>query len=1096
MLKILEGGFFSGAHGIINEEIKKRVEAKKRTYLIVPEQQTLSSEGELAAILPSSYPLYFEVTNFTRLANSTFRALGGIGAEVCDRAKKSLIMWRAVTELSPTLTMTAGSREVGVGVVERALEAVAVIERAGISAQELAAASAIVPKEEGRLIAKLDDLAAIYSLYKRMLHEKYSDNADDMRALIELTRSNPDFFRDAVFYIEGFTSFTEGQYAFLSVLSGLCEVVVSLVLPKENEDAFEYTEPRRTMKRLLSDARRSGAEEKLIRISGASAPEYIVECVNQLWRTNPRFDNNTLHYNNEIEIFECPTPFDECDFIAADIRRRVKAGARYRDFAVIARRSEKYVGIIDASLDKYHIPYFISKPILAEGAEAVKLIYAAIEAIRQGYSTESVIAYAKHTPSSLGRDECDELECYVRLWGISGRGFSSDEVWNMNPDGYTVRHASDMGARLKRLNGTRRRLLAPLLKLEEALGRAGTVEEYATALYAFMGEVRLREGIYKRRDELYLLGEGELAAQYEPIWDIIVEALDTLVSVAGGVQTSTDGFFAQLKVVLSCTDIGRLPTFYDTVSIGSADMIRLFDKKHVYIIGLNRAEFPEAISDRSYFTERDKRTLASLDLALKPDADVRSSKELYILLRAIAYAGQSVSLLYTKKTAGLGEVKPSEVIEKITSMTDGKVKIKRPSFDDALALLYTPEGALDALGLVKEEGDRLAIRRALEKTGLGERVSMLDSTIDAGDMHLSEESRRALAAATLSLSQSKIDTFNNCPLLYFLKYGLCLKPEERAELDTRNVGTFIHAILESFFGEVAEGKADLDTITREEMTEMVRRGADGFLEKVNDGKTARTERERVLSDRLCRAAMPVVENLCEEFRGSKYIPRYFELELGDGENQPEPLVFRDENGECVTVRGTIDRVDTYRTDDELFVRAVDYKTGAKNFSPDDFKEGKNLQLFLYLKAVVESKKASFLADLGAHPDKAPVPSGIIYLKCEVGNITVSTPDATEIDKAITSSQKRKGMILNEDEVISATGIKFSPVRITKKGVPHGSDADRAYSRVQWDEYNETVSAAVCRVASEIKGGNVTPTPKKKDGGCEWCQFKPICRKKI
>ncbi|MBR5448864.1 MAG: hypothetical protein IKV43_02650, partial [Clostridia bacterium] len=99
MLKLIEGGFQSGAHGHLVDLIKKSVEANKKCFLFVPEQQTLSAEAEMCETLPSYAPRFFEVTNFTRFANTAFRELGGIGGKYCTGAESSLIMWRVLSEL-------------------------------------------------------------------------------------------------------------------------------------------------------------------------------------------------------------------------------------------------------------------------------------------------------------------------------------------------------------------------------------------------------------------------------------------------------------------------------------------------------------------------------------------------------------------------------------------------------------------------------------------------------------------------------------------------------------------------------------------------------------------------------------------------------------------------------------------------------------------------------------------------------------------------------------------------------------------------------------------------------------------------------------
>ena len=85
MLRIIEGSLFGGAHEYITKKILENVTRGVRTYLIVPEQQTLTLEGELAERLPPSSPLYFEVSNFTRFSDTVARAVGGLSLPLCDK---------------------------------------------------------------------------------------------------------------------------------------------------------------------------------------------------------------------------------------------------------------------------------------------------------------------------------------------------------------------------------------------------------------------------------------------------------------------------------------------------------------------------------------------------------------------------------------------------------------------------------------------------------------------------------------------------------------------------------------------------------------------------------------------------------------------------------------------------------------------------------------------------------------------------------------------------------------------------------------------------------------------------------------------------
>ena len=78
MVHFLFGNSGTGKSSFIVEKIREDAENGKRSFLIVPEQQTVVSERILASSLPAGAQLITEVVNFTRLSNEVFRKVGGL----------------------------------------------------------------------------------------------------------------------------------------------------------------------------------------------------------------------------------------------------------------------------------------------------------------------------------------------------------------------------------------------------------------------------------------------------------------------------------------------------------------------------------------------------------------------------------------------------------------------------------------------------------------------------------------------------------------------------------------------------------------------------------------------------------------------------------------------------------------------------------------------------------------------------------------------------------------------------------------------------------------------------------------------------------
>ncbi len=1085
MLIINECGFSTVPHEKMKEAITELIRGKRRSYLIVPEQQTVTAEAEMALELPEDAPLFFEVTNFTRLSDSVFRSLGGVSQKHADSAARSLIMWRTLTELSPMLDMTRGRSDVNDGLVKKALSALGELNSGAIDAVELAELSECADIG-ARLKGKISDITMISSLFGNILEKTFGEREDALIRCADALNKNPEHFSDTVFFIEGFTSFTEPQYKIIGELMKKSEINLHLPLPRYEYDGFEFSEIRHTRSRIFAIANKYGIQKKQIRDIGydSKRPTILNEIMRLMWRTDGEIDNDSLQKSDSVRIFEAHTPFDECDFICSDIKRRVMAGESYSDFAIISRSPDEYIGVLDVALEKSNIPYFTSHTHDASEYEAVKFIYSAYSA-SDTLRREDVISYMKCGFCDIDRDAADEFEMYVERWQLGARAFSSGELWNMNPDGYTLRKREECDAELERINQTKETVLRPLISFGKRISGTHTVKEHAELLFEFLLEMKIPEKLEHRQSKI----QGGIS-----LWKIIADALDTVVRTLGDMTVTKDVFLSQLKILFRSVGIGRIPSVIDEVTVGGAEMLRLYGKRHIYMLGVNAGKFPKSPKDESYFTEKDKATLSSHGINITADLDLRSARELFFFSRAVSFAEESLTLLYSVCGTDFSTLAKSEVISRFSDISRKAIKPIKIAELPLKERIFSPIHAGELIG---ELGDaqRAAVESALSVCGFAPYPAS-DRNITNDDMTLGEEALSSIYRGELALTQTRIDSFVKCPLNYFCKYNLSLSDSAPYEVGHSGIGSFVHAILENFFSELKRENKEISELTHDKLEEITYSSAKKYMDELYSLSSSSKE-TKIMLERVYRATLPVVEDICDELSASRFAPEFFELNIRrGGEENPEPVRFEYPEG-AVSVYGQIDRVDTFKDGENIYVRVIDYKTGNKRFSPDDLEKGENLQMFLYLKSIIDSKNQTFRERIGATDRTKLIPAGVIYVKTSPSDVKVSTNDESLVSAELKKTRERRGMILDDEISIEAMNPEYLPVKFKKDGTPTADSAKYFYTPMGWDELMNTLDDVVGSISQRMRCGDIRAFAKGQKNEklpCEYCEYKAICRK--
>ena len=1100
MIRLVTGDFGSGKTTLVAAAIKEDVAAGRRSILLVPEQQTVSSEREMADMLPPSAPLCFEVTNFSRLANTVFRQVGGLSYRYAGAGTRTLLMWRAMGELLPLLHEKEGEQELG---RVRKMTA-AMSELSALSLTPAMLENTAKKLEDGsRLRGKLEDLSLLSTMYHALLREKYDDAADDLDRLADLLAEQR-VLQGAHLYVDGFISFTEQEWRILRAAAAQCDLTVTLTLPAAREEDISFEETRLTAARL-----RRMAEERGIPFAREDAGGPL--------RGTPRLRAVVPHLfsaesadtaggvcregeKTDLRIVSSSDAFYASHFIASDISRRVREeGAHYRDFAVIARNADAYAGILDVTLQDADIPCFMAKKTDISAYAAIKLIYTAYAVCTAGWRQGDVLSYLKCGMSGIPEEDIDLFEIYVTRWNLNGRRFTDETGWNMNPDGYREAITARGKAILARVEGVRRRLCEQIEPFAESCKRQ-SVRRHCRALYEFLTSLGVEEQLSARAEAARVLQNAAEADILSRLFATLCAALDRLCDCLEEVVVSAEQFTDLLRLVLGEVEMARIPTSLDEVTVGSADLIRIKEARHVYLLGVNDGEFPAGVSDVGVFSDGDRRVLSSLGLPVEPDLAVRAARELFCFARAFATARESVTLLYTETTLSGSPQQKAAVAERIRALC-GVGEIHTADLP-RLDFLYSPRAALDYLGLYRGTNEGEALARVLEKDpATAPAVARLDIPLAEADCRLSAAVARTLYGEKVSLTQSRIDKYVQCPFSYLCRYILRLDAATPISFDYFEVGNLLHAVLERFFARASEGDRRFTELAEEEIRQLVDEVLDGYLAEICPEGAARTPRLRYLFRTLRRSALLVVEELLEEFSQSEFVPTFFEADLSAGEEDaPRPLSFALPDGTPVSLYGRVDRVDVYRREGRAYIRVIDYKSGDKKFSLDDIERGLNMQLLLYMISFWKSDSPDFRRRLLGSEEGEILPAGALYTAARPSDKQYASPH--EAENAVADAQKsvyRRGILLDDPDVLRAMDKqlagRYIPVKLNKDGSYSAASVKNLASLEKMGDLVGTLDRVICRIAGEMRGGEVSARPMQ-DGhvdACKNCEMKAVCR---
>lgn len=1107
--------FYFGASGagkskklhdhIIDESLRH----PEKTYLlIVPDQFTMQTQMDLVMEHPRHAIMNIDVLSFGRLTHRVIEEVGGGELPVLDDTGKSLVLRKVAGKERERLTVL-GSHLQKIGYIHEVKSALSEFMQYGVGEKELDALIAYA-RERGALYYKLKDLQLLYKAFGEYTEGRFitTEGAlDRLRAALPKSK----IVRDSVIAFDGFTGFTPIQNKVISDLLKLAErVIVTLTMDeRENPYAVEGEQrlfylSQKTTAALVRLAEESHVpEEEAVwcrEEDGGRPPRFadnpeLAHLERNLFRYPPRVYEGDV---KSIRLFEASTPAQELRQTCIAIRRLLLESENlcYRDIAVVTGNMEIYGKDVEEVFARFDIPVYLDHTRGILGNPFASYLRSALQIILQDFSFDAVFHYLRTGLSGFQREDVDRLENYVRRFGVRGRKRWS-EIFTYREEDPEGEEASL--ALLEACNVMRAHLMEQLAPFLVPLKRA---DDMVRALYDFLVKNEIQNKLTAFENGFREKGDLSRAKEYGQIYPLVIDLLDQMESLLAGEEMSLKEFAEILDSGLAEITVGTIPQNVDRVLVGDIERTRLKQVKALFFLGVNDGNIPKN-SGGGIISDLDREFLRESEIELAPSPrEQMYIQRLYLYLN-MTKPSEALTLSYARVGEDGRALRPAYLADMVRGLFPSLV-LEMPEREPAEKQIVSGADGVGfftdilreyAAGRLDAEGERTlyAFYRCYdENEQYREQIADLIETAFAGreDRPLSKTVAAALYGASLLNSVSRLEKYAACAYAHFLQYGLRLRERGEYSFEAADMGNLFHSVLESFSEKLAGHGYTWFDFPEEAGRSLLAESLTACAAAYGETILYSSARNRHLLKRIERIMRRTVRTLQIQLQKGQFLPEAFEVSFDVLENLDSLNIALGEK-EKMRLRGRIDRVDVGETEDRVYVKVIDYKSGDRRFDLAALYYGLQLQLVVYMNAAVELVQKK-------HPGKEAVPAAMLYYRMTDPMVEGEGLKPEEVNEKILQELKMTGIVNKNDEAVRMLDADFTdksdilPLERKKDG--NFSAVSSVISEEDMRTVSNYVNHKIRGLGREILDGTISVNPCElgSEKACTYCVYKRVC----
>ncbi|MCQ2015967.1 helicase-exonuclease AddAB subunit AddB [Clostridium butyricum] len=1098
----------------IAENIKKDDENK--LILIVPEQYTFNTENRILKSIGEPALLRTQVLSFKKMAHEVFEECGGRVKEIIKESGRNMLIHKVLNEKIESLEYFRKiSREQGF--YEIVSDVISEFKKYNVEVDSLRNIEESI--QESDLYNKIRELSIIYEAFNEEMNEGYIDGDDELTLLGKKLLEN-DIYTNSEVWIDEFSTFTPQQLEIIRLLARRCKRV-NITLCMDNRDNSngnqDITDVFNTIK---------NTENKILKIMKENNISYDKPINLNMINVNEgynRFKNSpelehiekyffTYPFNSfngkceNVKLYKANNIYDEIERVAKSITALIRSGKyRYKDISVVCRNIDDYEKITSVIFKDYEIPYFLDKKLELLNNPLIILITSAFEILFKDWSYESVFKYLKTGLTGIENNYIDVLENFVLEYGVKGYKWTVKEIisesWFNNNE-----ELSEEKIFISEIMDEVRR---PLLVFHNKIKGKHKVSHICKAIYEFLIDIHAFERINEWIEKFDEIGLEDKVKEYSQVEESVIDILDQAVDVMGDKDLDSYDFFKILNSGFNNEEIGVIPVALDQVNIGDVARIKGRDVKALYIVGVNDGILPASKKEEGILSDNDRNILSDIGIELASNTRNKVFEEQFLLYTVLTISSDCLMISYPMADFEGKSLRPSIVISRIKKILPQLVEesdlYDLSSYKDKLNKVISPIPTFNELILAMrkncdeenvEEYWREVYKWYKDSPEYENKVKNIFKGLDYSNLknHVNKNNLRELYSnedGKLMFSVSRLEKYAECPFSYFVQYGLKAKNRKIYEFTPPDLGSFVHDILDLFTNRVKKEGILWSELNNERCKEIVSNLIDIRLSEQTNSILNSSKRFKYLSQRFKRVISKSVTVMAEQIGKGEFEVFKTEFDFGNYKTG-EAVMLNLQDDEKVYLQGRIDRIDTLDLDGQTYIRIIDYKTGAKKFDLNELYYGLQMQLLVYLDAIIKNSKYIL--------EKQVVPGAVLYFKVDDPIIKSKKEMTTEeVETEVLEELKLKGLVLKDAKVVKAMdrdieGYSLVIPAAFKKDGDFKSTSD-VVTEEEFTLLREYVNRKMISLCEDMLCGDIKiePTKQANRSYCEYCDFSSICQ---